>query len=100
MKRILTAVILIAAVVALALRGEPWMISVVAALFAMLAAYEYRALAHEGSDTHIPLWWLIASTALIFFFTQHLADFELPVLTLVTFILLAWSGFRAPLNRV
>jgi phosphatidate cytidylyltransferase len=43
---------------------------------------------------------LLVSIAAIFFFTLRLPDFELPVLTLLTFILLAWSGFRAPLNRV
>jgi phosphatidate cytidylyltransferase len=105
MKRILTGVVLIVVVVGLVLRGEPWMISIFAAIVAMLAAYEYRALAHQGgiapeADVYIPLWWLLASIALIFFFTIRLPDFELPVLTLVTFILLAWSGFRAPLNRV
>src|SRR5580698_10147040 len=104
MKRILTGLVLIVVVVALVLRGEPWMISILAAIVAMLAAYEYRALAHEGAmapgtDVYIPLWWLLASIALIFFFTIRLPDFELPVLTLVTFILFAWSGFRAPLNR-
>jgi len=99
MKRILTALILIAVALALTLRGEPWMISVAAAIVAGLAAYEYRDLA-RATDVNIPLWWLLASTALIFFFTIRLPDFELPVLTLVTFILLAWSGFRAPLNRV
>jgi phosphatidate cytidylyltransferase len=36
----------------------------------------------------------------MFFFEYKLPDFELPVLTLLTFVLLAWSGFRAPLNRV
>ena len=110
MKRIVTAVILIAVVLALVLRGEPWMISIFAAICAVLAAYEYRQLAHQAApeivsrDTvtgvHIPLWWLIGSTLIIFFFTLRLPDFELPVLTLLTFILLAWSGFRAPLNRV
>jgi len=100
MRRILTAVILIAVVITLVLRGEPWLISIAAAVVALLAGYEYRALAHEGSDAYVPLWWLIASTVTIFFFTLRLPDFELPVLTLVTFILLAWSGFRAPLNRV
>jgi phosphatidate cytidylyltransferase len=105
MKRIVTALVLIVAVVALVLRGEPWMISVAAALVAMLAAWEFRTLAHEGgvapeADVYIPPWWLLGSTAVIFFFEYKLADFELPVLTLVTFILLAWSGFRAPLNRV
>jgi len=99
MKRILTAVILVAAVVALVLYGPPWIVWLMDAVFAALAAYEYRALAHE-KDVFIPLWWLLAATALIFFFTVRLPDFELPVLTLVTFILLAWSGFRAPLDRV
>lgn len=100
MKRIITALVLITGVILLVLRGEPWLISIVSAIIALLAAFEYRSLAHDGSDTYIPLWWMIASTVLIFFFTQHLADFELPVLTLVTFILLAWSGFRAPHDRV
>ena len=99
MKRILTAIVLIAAVVSLVLYGQLWMIATFAAIVAALAAYEYRVLAHE-KDVYIPLWWLFAATALIFFFTLKLPDFELPVLTLVTFILLAWSGFRAPLNRV
>ncbi len=111
MKRILTAVILIAVVLTLTLKGEPWMISILAAVTAALAAYEYRALVHNaaaGPNTaaadepavYIPLWWLLLSIAAIFFFTLRLPDFELPVLTLLTFILLAWSGFRAPLNRV
>ena len=99
MKRILTAIVLIAAVFAIIFLGPLWLLALAAAVVAGLAAYEYRALAHE-KDVHIPLWWLIASTALIFFFTLRLPDFELPVLTLVTFILLAWSGFRAPLSRV
>jgi phosphatidate cytidylyltransferase len=105
MKRIITAVILIAAVLALILLGEPWMISIFAAVAAILAAYEYRQLAHQAAGetvtgVHIPLWWLGGSALVIFFFTMRLPDFELPVLTLLTFILLAWSGFRAPLNRV
>jgi phosphatidate cytidylyltransferase len=99
MKRIATAVVLIAVVLALTLYGQLWMIAVLAAVFAGLAAYEYRNLAHQKS-VYIPLWWLLGSTALIFFFTLKLPEFELPVLTLVTFILMAWSGFRAPLDRV
>ena len=99
MKRIATAVVLIAVVLVVVLYGPLWLIASFAALVAGLAAYEYRELAHTR-DVYIPLWWLIASTVLIFFFTVRLPDFELPVLTLLTFILLAWSGFRAPLNRV
>ena len=105
MKRILTAVVLIAIVIGVIFFGPLWMMAIFAAVVAALAGYEYRALAHQGSaapgiEVHIPLWWVLGSTALIFFFTLRLPDFELPVLTLVTFILLAWSGFRAPLNRV
>ena len=99
MKRILTAIVLIAAATGLCLYGPQWAIACAAAVVAGLAAYEYRALAQQKT-VYIPLWWLLASTALIFFFEYKLADFELPVLTLVTFILLTWSGFRAPLERV
>ena len=105
MKRILTAVVLIGVVVAAVLYGPTWLLASLAAVVAGLAAYEYRELAHKGAavqdtDVYIPLWWLLAATVLIFFFTIRLPDFELPVLSLLTFILLAWSGFRAPLNRV
>ena len=104
MKRILTAFLLIVAVVALVFLGPLWLIAVAAGGVAALAAVEYRALAHQSptpnSEVHIPLWWLLASTGLIFFFTLRLPDFELPVLTLLTFILLAYTGLRAPLDRV
>lgn len=99
MKRILTAVVLIAVVFALIFLAPLWLIAVVAAIVAGLAAYEYRDLAHQ-KDVHIPLWWLIGATALIFLSIHYQPTFELPVLTLITFILLAWSGFRAPLDRV
>jgi phosphatidate cytidylyltransferase len=99
MKRILTAIVLIAVVLAIVFLGPLWLLALAAAVVAVLAAFEYRELAHQ-KDVYIPLWWLTVATALIFFFTLRLPDFELPVLTLVTFILLAWSGFRAPLDRV
>ena len=99
MKRILTAVVLIAIVFALIFLAPLWLIAVVAAVVAALAAYEYRDLAHQ-KDVYIPLWWLLGATALIFLSVHYQPTFELPVLTLITFVLLAWSGFRAPLNRV
>ena len=100
MKRILTAVILIAVVVAIVLRGPLWLLSTFAALVAALAAFEYRALAHRGAavqdtEVYIPLWWLLASIVAVFFFTLRLPDFELPVLSLLTFILLAVSALSA-----
>ena len=101
MTRILTAIVLIALVVALVFFAPIWAISLFAALAAAFAAFEYRALAQEKS-VYIPLWWLFASIAVLFYFTLpgSYRDFELPALSLLTFFLLAWSGFRAPLNRV
>ncbi len=101
MKRILTAVLLIAAVVCLVFLGPLWSISLFAAVVAWLAAYEYRALA-ETKDVSIPLWWLIASIGAMFFFTLpgKNPEFQLPVVSLMTFVLMTWSGFRAPLERV
>ena len=104
MKRILTAIVLIAIVMAIVFLGPLWLMAIAAAIVGALAAYEYRALAKKSAATKnssidIPLWWLLSATVIIFFFTLRLPDFELPVLTLVTFILFAWSGFRAPLER-
>jgi phosphatidate cytidylyltransferase len=99
MKRILTAIVLIAAVVALVFYGPLWSITVAAALVACLASIEYRALAKQ-SAVHIPMAWLLVATAAVFYVTLYLTDAELPALSFLAFALLAWSGFRAPLNRV
>ncbi len=99
MKRILTAVVLIVFVVAIVVYGPLWLIAALAAVVAALAAWEYRGLAQQKT-VYIPLWWLLASIALLFFFTVRQPDLALPVLSVLTFILLTWSGFRAPLERV
>jgi phosphatidate cytidylyltransferase len=101
MKRILTAVVLIALVVALVFFAPLWAVSLFAALVAALAAYEYRGLAQERSVS-IPLWWLCASIAVLFYFTLpgSYRDFELPALSFLTFLLFTWSAFRSPLERV
>ena len=105
MKRILTAIVLIAAVLAILFFGPLWLLAVAAAVVAALAAYEYRDLARHRSDViqnagAIPLWWLLSAIALLFFFTLRLPDYTLPVLTFLTFVLLAWSAFLATLARV
>jgi phosphatidate cytidylyltransferase len=101
MKRILTASILILVVVALIFFGQLWMLTLVACAVAELAAYEYLRLANT-SGTHIPVWWMIFGTALVFLFTlpRFPNEAELPALSLMALLLLAWSGFRAPLERV
>jgi phosphatidate cytidylyltransferase len=100
MKRILTAVVLIALVFAIVFFGQLWMITLFAALVAELAAYEYLQLANL-SGAKIPLWWLAAATAMVFVVTYAWPiEAQLPVLSAMGFILFAVSGFRAPLKRV
>ena len=101
MKRILTAALLILVVVLLIFLGQPWMLTLACALVAELAAYEYLRLANT-SGTSIPVWWMIVATALVFLFTlpNFHNEAELPALRLMALLLLAWSGFRAPLERV
>jgi len=101
MKRILTAFILIAAVLAILLVAPPWALTVAAALIALLAAYEYRALASHYS-VQLPYTWLVLAILAIFYLTLPGADheFQLPVLTLFAFLLLGWAGLRSPSERV
>ncbi|NYF79645.1 phosphatidate cytidylyltransferase [Granulicella arctica] len=107
MKRILTAVVLIAVVFALIFFGKLWMITLCAALVAELAAYEYLQLASVGAEVHgaklrIPVWWMTLGTALAFVVTlpNFPVEAQLPVLSALTLALFAWNGFRAPLIQV
>jgi phosphatidate cytidylyltransferase len=101
MKRILTASFLALAVVALIFTGQPWMLTLASALVAELAAYEYLRLANAGG-ARIPVWWMLFGTAVVFLFTlpNFHNEAELPALSVLALLLLAWMGFRAPLNRV
>ncbi len=107
MKRVLTAVILIALVLALIFFGKLWMLTLFAAIIAELAAYEFLQLAAVGAETHgaklrIPLWWMAPATALAFLVTlpNFPVEDQLPVLSALTLVLFAWNGFRAPLIQV
>ncbi len=100
MKRILTAIVLIAAVFALIFFGQLWMITLFAAIVAELAAYEYLQLANTNippGEGRIPLWWMATGTTLLFLAT--LPDWPLeaqfPLLSALTIILFAWNGLRA-----
>ena len=107
MKRILTAIVLIAAVFALIFFGQLWMITLAAAIVAELAVYEYLRLAAVGAEAHgahlrIPIWWMTIAAAVAFVVTlpNFPVDAQLPVLSGLTLILFAWNGFRAPLIQV
>ena len=100
MRRILTAVILIAIVVALIFFGQLWMLTLACALVAELAAYEYLVLANSHGN-RVPVWWMVAGIALLFGATFYRpTDTALPVLSALALILLAWAAFRDPLERV
>ena len=101
MKRILTAVFLIACVVALIFLGQLWMLTVAACLIAELAAYEYLSLAN-ASGTGVPAWWMAGATAIVFLFTLPGFHYEaeLPVLSLLSLLLLGWTAFHGTLDRV
>jgi phosphatidate cytidylyltransferase len=93
--------LLILGVVALIFLGQLWMLTAVACLIAELAAFEYVALANSGGG-RTPGWWMAAATAVMFAFTLPGFHFEaeLPVLSALALLLLAWTGFRGPLDRV
>jgi phosphatidate cytidylyltransferase len=101
MQRILTALVLIAAVFALIFFGQLWMISLAALLVAELAAYEYLTLA-RASDARIPLLWMILATAAVFLpiLPAWSLDSQLALLSALTLILFTWTGFRSPLHTV
>ncbi len=101
MKRILTALLLIIIVVALIFFGQLWMLTLTTCLVAELAAYEYLTLANS-SGARIPIWWMAAATAVLFLLTLPGFHYEaeLPVLSILALVLLAWTGFRGALERV
>jgi phosphatidate cytidylyltransferase len=107
MKRIVTAIVLIAAVLGLVFFGQLWMITLFAAIVAELAAYEYLQLATTSGSpgsplTRIPLWWMAASTALLFVatFPNWPLEAQFPLLSALTIVLFAWNGFRAHRNTL
>ena len=101
MKRIVTAALLVLVVVLLIFLGQPWMLTLACALIAELAAYEYLRLANI-SGARIPAWWMLFGTAVVFLFTlpNFHNEAELPALSALALFLLAWTGFREPLDRV
>jgi phosphatidate cytidylyltransferase len=99
MKRIFTAIVLIACVFALIFFGKLWMITVAAALVAGMAAMEFRGFA-EARDCPIPLWWLISAITLFFLATFFRPLDTITVVAFVTLVLFAVAAFRVELKMV
>ncbi|MGI4830095.1 MAG: phosphatidate cytidylyltransferase [Janthinobacterium lividum] len=99
MKRIFTAIVLIALVGALIYLDKPWLITVFSAVVSLLAALEFRGLAAKA-EMDLPFWWTAAAIALLFTVTA-LRPFEgLTAVTFATFVLFLWASFRSALTRV
>src|ERR1035441_659420 len=100
MKRILTASLLIAIVVALTFFGQLWMLTLAVCITAELAAYEYLALANTAG-AHIPRWWMAVATALVFYVTYYRPiEAQLPTLSVLALVLLTWTGFHGTLDQI
>ena len=99
MKRILTAIVLIALVAALIFFGKLWMVTAFAGLVAILAVLEFRALA-VASGNPIPLWWTLTAVALFFLTTFHFPDDTIAAVSCSTLVLFTWSAFRTPIQSV
>lgn len=99
MKRVLTALVLIVVVVALVLLGKAWMITLLAAAVAMLAALEFRTLAAAGGSP-IPLWWTIAAIALFFLNTFVWAQDTVTAVSFAMLVLFAVNALTTSVERV
>ncbi len=99
MKRIVTAIVLIAIVAALIFFGKLWMVTVFAAIVAGLAALEFRTLARLGGSP-IPLWWTVSAIVLFFVVASFRPTDALTAVAFSTFVLFAVAVFSTPLERV
>jgi len=96
MQRILTAIVLIAAVVLILFKAPLVATTIAAALVAGLALYEYAGLANKHG-AKIPVWFILPAAALLFWLPppQHLT-----VITILSIALLGWASFSAPPEQV
>ena len=99
MNRILTAIVLIAFVIGLVFFGKLWMITLLCALVAGLAAHEFRQLSAAGGSP-VPLWWTIAAVALFFVATFFRPQDTIMAVSFAMLVLFTWNTFRTPLDRV
>ena len=96
MQRILTAIVLIAAVVLILFKTPLLVMTVASALVAGLALYEYAGLANKRG-ARVPIWFILPAAALLFILPapQHFA-----VVTILSIALLGWASFSAPPEQV
>jgi len=102
MKRILTAIVLIALVAALIFLDHTdklWYVTGVTAIVAALAAIEFRAFTQAGGAP-VPLWWTVSAVLLFFYGTTFLPFDITAIVSLLTLVLFAVAAFTTPFERV
>jgi phosphatidate cytidylyltransferase len=94
MKRILTAIVLIAVVFGLIFFGNQLALILMSALVALLAAYEYVSLTRSGDEV-VPTWWMLPAVAVLFLVTYFRPlEAVLPILSALGLLLLTYVAFR------
>lgn len=98
MKRVLTALILAPLVLALVFFGPMWLITLVVAAVAMLAAWEFLALTeHRGARP--PRIAVLAAIAALFAGNYQWPDETLTLFGLLCIVLLVYCTFASPVER-
>ena len=98
MKRVLTALILAPLVLALVFLGPKWLITLVVAAVAMLAAWEFLALAeHRGARP--PRIAVLVAIAALFAGNYQWPDETLTLFGLLCIVLLVYCTFASPVER-
>jgi phosphatidate cytidylyltransferase len=99
MKRILTALALIPLVLAAALLGPLWLVTLVAAATAVLAGWEFLALT-ERKGAKPPLIAVLVAILALFAGGYELPDQSTAIFGLLSLALLVYCTFRSPVERV
>ena len=99
MARILTAAVLIPLVILLLLKGPFWLLVVCAAAVAMLACWEFLALA-EASGASTPRILVLVGIAAEFLALFFQREWLLPVFAAASLLLFTVISFRRPLKQV
>src|SRR5580698_9574138 len=98
MKRVITAAILVPLVLLLLLRGSYLLVVIFAGLVALLAAWEYIAIA-DSYGARLPRVLVLAAIAILFAVTFLNTSFILPAIGVCSAALLIVCSFRSPNER-
>jgi phosphatidate cytidylyltransferase len=93
MQRVLTAAVLIPLVLLLVFKGSPLALTLVSAVVAGLAAWEFLALA-DASGARTPRIVVLVAIALLFLCAYQRPEYEAPLLSALSFLLLSVCVFR------